>query len=188
MNELFIADHIGLLRVVLSALITYVYVVIFIHLAGKRSTSQMNNFDWVVTVAIGSIVASTIILKDLPLFEGFLAVLALLTAQFFVTKLSAHYPTFSDIVHAEPTIIFYRGNFVEGALIKERLAQQEVMCAIRQCGIYRMQEVGAVVLESDAKLSVLPMKDMPSDTEDADTLKCISNYAQITQQLQKREH
>ena len=44
-----------LVRIVLAAPAIYFTIIVFIRLAGKRSTSQMNNFDWVVTVALGSI-------------------------------------------------------------------------------------------------------------------------------------
>ena len=44
-----------LVRIALAAPVIYFTIIAFIRLAGKRSTSQMNNFDWVVTVALGSI-------------------------------------------------------------------------------------------------------------------------------------
>ncbi|MDD4650877.1 MAG: hypothetical protein PHQ34_01485, partial [Methanothrix sp.] len=48
----------------------YVALVIIVRLSGKRTLSSMNAFDFIVNVAIGSILASTIISRDVSLAEG----------------------------------------------------------------------------------------------------------------------
>lgn len=161
LNHFLIKDFEGLLRVVLSAVLTYATVVVFIRVAGKRTTSRMNNFDWIVTVAIGSIVASTIVLKDLPVLEGLLAVVTLLVSQFVVTKLSVYAQSFATVLHASPTLLYFKGTFLSEAMKKERITKAEVLAAVREAGIDRMENVAAVVLESDAKLSVVSAGNSP---------------------------
>ena len=70
MDMLFFDSTQTLIRMVVSAVVVYICIVLFHKVSGKRSTSQLNNFDWVVTVMIGSIGASTIILKNVPIIEG----------------------------------------------------------------------------------------------------------------------
>ncbi|WP_425400152.1 DUF421 domain-containing protein [Aeoliella sp.] len=180
MDGFFIRDAAGLIRIASSAVVTYVSVVVFVRAAGKRATSQMNNFDWIVTVAIGSVVGSTIVLRDLPLLEGIVAVGTLLAVQYAVTKLSIHTPAFSRLVHASPTLLFYRGAFIYAAMKKERVTEQEILSAIRQSGIHATSQVEAVVLETDAKLSVLSRPDTDPPTSEASTLAEVSNYSQVT--------
>lgn len=81
------ADIGDLLRIAATAPIVYLLIILFIRLSGKRSTSQMNNLDWIVTVALGSIAASTILLKDIAVAEGILAIGLLLAMQWLLTAM-----------------------------------------------------------------------------------------------------
>ena len=47
--------------------------VIFLRLSGKRTLSKMNAFDLVVTVALGSTLATVLLTKDVALADGALA-------------------------------------------------------------------------------------------------------------------
>lgn len=64
-------------RIVLVGAASYTALVILLRLAGKRTLSQLNAFDFVVTVALGSILASVLLDSTLSFTEGMTA-LALL--------------------------------------------------------------------------------------------------------------
>lgn len=143
-------------RVAISAPVVYLVIILFIRVSGKRSTSQMNNFDWIVTVALGSVVGSSIILKDVVLAEAFLAMLLLLGMQYCLTTLTSRFTLVANMVQATPTVLFLQGQFCYDAMRAERVNEQEVRSAIREAGILDLSEVGAVILETDANMSVLP--------------------------------
>ena len=103
-------DKLG--RIILTTVVVYVLIVTFTKISGKRSTSQLNNFDWIVTVMIGSLSASTILLKDIPIIEGMAAILSLYLLQFLVTKYASVSPQFSSFILSEPRIVFYQGQFL----------------------------------------------------------------------------
>ena len=144
-----------LFRIALSALLVYLFIIVGVRIAGKRSTAQMNNFDWIVTVALGSIVGSAILLKDVVLMEVFLSVGMLLGLQYAITKASGHWDAVSKSVRASPTLLFYDGAFHEEAMAHERVTQEEIKGAAREAGYGDLDEVQAVVLEANARLSVL---------------------------------
>ena len=144
-----------LFRVAVSALLVYVFIVVGIRFMGKRSTAQMNNFDWIVTVALGSIVGSAIILKDVVLVEVFLAMGLLLGLQYAVTKAAVRWNVVSRSVRAPPTLLFYGGIFHEEVMFKERVTRSEIEGAAREAGYSDLSSVQAVILESSAKLSIL---------------------------------
>ena len=146
-------DKLG--RIVIASALVYLLIVAITKVSGKRSTSQLNNFDWVVTVMIGSIGASTILLKSIPFIEGGASILTLYALQFLVTKTSAISPTFNAFILSEPRIVFYQGQFLPEAMRKERLCHQELECAMRSEGINDYSQVEAIVFESDAKLTVI---------------------------------
>lgn len=145
----------------------YVLIVLVTKISGKRSTSQLNNFDWIVTVMIGSLGASTILLKDIPFVEGISSILVLYLLQFLVTKYASISPQFSSFILSEPRIVFYQGQFLPDAMRAERLTRQEIECAMRSEGVHRFDDVEAIVFESDAKLTIIP-KPSPTDVSDND--------------------
>ena len=156
-------DKLG--RIVLTTVMVYVLIVLVTKVSGKRSTSQLNNFDWIVTVMIGSLGASTILLKDIPFVEGVSSILVLYLLQFLVTKYASNSPQFSSFILSEPRIVFYQGQFLPDAMRAERLTRQEIECAMRSEGVHRFDDIEAIVFESDAKLTIIPK---PSSTDASD--------------------
>ncbi|WP_198330342.1 DUF421 domain-containing protein [Psychrobacter cibarius] len=156
-------DKLG--RIVLTTVMVYVLIVLVTKISGKRSTSQLNNFDWIVTVMIGSLGASTILLKDIPFVEGVSSILVLYLLQFLVTKYASISPQFSSFILSEPRIVFYQGQFLPDAMRAERLTRQEIECAMRSEGMNSFDDIEAIVFESDAKLTIIPK---PSSTDASD--------------------
>ena len=165
MDMLFFDNIDKLGRIVLTAVTVYVLIVIITKVSGKRSTSQLNNFDWIVTVMIGSLGASTILLKDIPLIEGISSILVLYVMQFLVTKYASISPQFSSFILSEPRIVFYQGQFLPDAMRAERLTRQELECAMRSEGVNSFDDVEAIVFESDPQLTIIP-KPTSSDNND----------------------
>ena len=156
-------DKLG--RIVLTAVMVYVLIVVTTKISGKRATSQLNNFDWIVTVMIGSLGASTILLESIPFIEGGASIVVLYMLQFVVTKYASISPQFSSVLLSEPRIVFYQGQFLPEAMRDERLTRQEIECAMRSDGIRNLDDVEAVVFESDAKLTVIPKNKEASDND-----------------------
>lgn len=168
--DMFFFDNIDKLsRIVLTTIIVYILIVLVTKASGKRSTSQLNNFDWVVTVMIGSLGASTILLKEIPLIEGISSILVLYLLQFMVTKYAAISPQFSSVILSDPRIVFYQGQFLPEAMRDERLSRQEIECAMRDAGIHNFEDIEAIVFESDAKLSVIPKTTGTKSDQDKDS-------------------
>ena len=158
-------DKLG--RIVLTTVMVYVLIVLVTKVSGKRSTSQLNNFDWIVTVMIGSLGASTILLKDIPFVEGVSSILVLYLLQFLITKYASISPQFSSFILSEPRIVFYQGQFLPDAMRAERLTRQEIECAMRSEGMNSFDDIEAIVFESDAKLTIIP-KPSPTDASNND--------------------
>ena len=150
-------DKLG--RIVLTTVMVYVLVVLTTKISGKRSTSQLNNFDWIVTVMIGSLGASTILLKDIPFIEGVASILVLYLLQFLVTKYASISPQFSNFILSEPRIVFYQGQFLPDAMRDERLTRQ---------GMNSFDDIEAIVFESDAKLTIIPKPSNNADSQNTE--------------------
>lgn len=149
----------GIIKICIAAPIMYVSVVVAIRIAGKRSTSQMNNFDWIVTVAIGSLTASGIILDSVSISEALLAIALLLGAQYLLTKGFLASGKLTKLAKASPTLLVYKGQFIQPAMETERVRASEVMAALRKQGLISVEEAQYVVLETNATFSVIPKDD-----------------------------
>lgn len=137
------------------SILAYGWLVLVLRFAGKRSLSKLNAFDLVVTVALGSTLSTVLLSKDVALAEGALAFGMLAILQWLVSRLSVRSDKFSKLVRSEPRLLAKDGAYRKQALADERVTADEVDAAIRKAGVGRIEEVGAVVLESDGSLSVM---------------------------------
>ena len=89
--------------------LAYVALVLFIRISGKRTLTKLNAFDLVVTVALGSTLATVLLNDSVALAEGVLAMALLIFLQFVITWLSVRSPWFESLVKSEPTLLLHRG-------------------------------------------------------------------------------
>lgn len=145
----------GLLRVLLIGSIAYALLVTMLRISGKRTLASMNAFDFVVTVALGSTVASVLLSKDIPLAEGVLGFVLLIGLQYLIAELSQRIPFVENLVKSNPRILLIDGTIDHGALRAERVSAREVQAAVRKAGLGDLRDVAAVVLETDGSFSVI---------------------------------
>jgi uncharacterized membrane protein YcaP (DUF421 family) len=145
----------GLGRTLVVGVLAYVALVVLVRIAGKRSLAQMNAFDWVVTVALGSTLASILLSQDVALAEGVVAFSVLIGLQLIITWASVRSSTVTKLVKSTPSLLFYEGEFLDEEMKKNRVIEAEVISAIRSQGMPSIGSVKAVVLETDGSFSVL---------------------------------
>ncbi len=145
----------GLLRIIVIGTIAYVALVTVLRISGKRTLSKMNAFDLVVTVALGSTLATVILSKDVALAEGVLALVLLVALQLIVSWSSVRSKTISRLVKSEPALVYYRGEFLREQMHRARVVEDEVLAAMREQGQASLGDVEAVVLETDGTMSVV---------------------------------
>lgn len=150
-----LADGNELLRVVVVGLSAYVALIVLLRISGKRTLARMNAFDLIVTVAFGSTLATVLLSKDVSLAEGVLAFGVLIGGQFVITFASVRSDRLEHLVKSEPTMLFFRGRYLHDAMRRQRVTEGEIRAAIRYQGIAAVEEVYAVVLETDGGLAVI---------------------------------
>jgi len=146
----------GIVRILIIAPAAYVALVLILRLSGKRTLSKLNAFDLIITVAIGSTLASVITSKSLALVEGLTALLLLVLMQFVVTAAAVRFQGVDRLIKAEPTLLLRDGKLLPGAMQRQRVTQGEIEAAARQAGMQRLDQLEAVFLETDGSLTALP--------------------------------
>ena len=143
-------------RMILVGVLAYVVLIASLRISGKRTLAKMNAFDLVVTVALGSLLSSTIVSRTVPLADGMVALALLIALQFTVAWISLRSGWVRRLVKSAPSLLVRDGALIESTMRRERVDRDEVLAAIRSKGIVAMSDVGAVVLETDGSFSVLP--------------------------------
>lgn len=151
---LFAVGGVEAARIVLAVALLYAGVIALVRASGKRTTSQMNGFDWIVTVAIGSLLASGILPGGATAAEALIAIASLFALQWVVTIAVRRSAAAEAAIKATPRLLLRRGRMLEGAMAAERITPAEIRAAVRAAGHTRVEDVEWVILETDATLSV----------------------------------
>lgn len=140
----------------------YLGAVAVIRVSGKRTMSKWNAFDSVVTVAMGSSLATAILSRQTSLAQGLVAFAALVGLQFVLTWTTLRVRLVERLVKSNPTVLLVDGRVCHEALRRERVAETELHAAVRSQGLAALDELAAVVLETDGTISVVPKGDRPA--------------------------
>ena len=168
MQDLFFGGWSGIVRTVLLGTLGYAAIVLALRVSGKRTLAKLNAFDLVVTVALGSTLASILLTESVQLAEGVVGLALLIGLQYLVSWLSVRVPWVRRAVRAEPTLLLHRGLWRDRAMQRARITEGEILAAVRAAGLPTVEEVEAVVLETDGSLSVVKR---PSDGAVATSLR-----------------
>ncbi len=133
----------------------YIGIIFLMRISGKRTLSKWNSFDFIVTIAFGSILASLMLSSSTSLAQGILAIGLLVLFQFIITWISVRSNIFQGWIKAEPTLLLFQGEFQHHALRHQRVTEGEVLAALRSKGIAGIEDVEAVILETDGSFSVI---------------------------------
>lgn len=159
MSKMFFENWYDLWRIFVSCLIAYAALIFWLRVSGKRTLSKWNAFDFIVTIALGSILATVILSKNTPIVEGVFAAVLLIAFQFIITFLGSRIDLVDKIIKAEPTLLYYKGSYRKEVMKQQRVSKSEILSAIRASSIGSLDKVEAVVLETDGEFSVIETSD-----------------------------
>jgi uncharacterized membrane protein YcaP (DUF421 family) len=161
---MFFTSWASIAHIVVLGILSYLAMVGIIRLIGKRALSKFDAFDFIVTVALGSLLANIIVSKNVTLADGLTAIVVLLGAQYAMVLLSCRWTVFENLMRSEPSLLFYRGQFLKDMMNREKVTEKEVVSAMRMAGIPAIEDVEAVVLERDGTLSAMPKQETNATT------------------------
>jgi uncharacterized membrane protein YcaP (DUF421 family) len=146
----------ALLRGAILAIVALLWVTLLIRINGLRSLSKMTNFDFVMTVALGSLVAGAGQASDWTGFgQAMLAMVGLFLAQYTSARLRKASDTAEDLMQNEPRLLMRDGEFLRDAMKASRVSESDLRAKLREANVMNMSEVCAVVLETTGDISVL---------------------------------
>ncbi len=132
------------------------WVVALVRINGLRSFSKMTNFDFVMTVAVGSLLAGASQSQNWTSFgQSAVAMMALFLVQYFTARVRKSSDSFESVMQNQPVLLMRDGEIIHEALHQTRVAKSDLIAKLREANVLEMSEVRAVVLETTGDISVL---------------------------------
>ena len=144
-----------IVRVLVLGIAGYIALIFFLRVSGKRTLSKLNAFDFVITVALGSTFGSFILSKDISLSEGLTGLAVLIWLQHMISWLTVRSDFIKGVVRGEPTLVYYNGEYLKDAMKRSRVVESEIEQSVRNEGHANLEDVGAVILETDGSFSII---------------------------------
>lgn len=156
MENIFFDSWESIIRTFAVTIMGYVAMIVFLRASGKRTLSKMNAFDFVVTVALGSVLASLSLNKNVALADGITSFFVLIFLQYTITWLSVRIKQVKKVITSQPTLLLYKGELLQDALKRERITIEEINSAARNGGQEDLSVIDAMILESTGEITVIP--------------------------------
>ena len=144
------------LRSLLLSATGVAWVVIVVRVVGLRAFSKMTVFDFVVTVAIGSLLAGASQATEWTgYFQAIIAMASLMGVQYLVARFRKFSDRLEDFVQNSPVLLMRDGVFIDAALKATRVARSDLIAKLREANVLEFEMVRAVVLETTGDISVI---------------------------------
>lgn len=144
-----------MLDVVLRTATVYLVIVFGLLLLGKKELSQISVTDLVFILLISNAVQNAMVGENTTLSGGLVAAGVLFLLNFTFRRLNYSSKTLRKVIQGEPVLLIYDGNLNERNLKKESITEEELMAALREHGVDRVEEVKLAMLEIDGNISVV---------------------------------
>lgn len=132
------------------------WIIFLVRIVGLRSFSKMTNFDFVMTVAMGSLLAGAGQTgRWVDFLQTVTAMASLFAVQWGVAKIRQISDRFENLVQNKPVILMRNGVFLEDVMAEERVAKDDLIAKLREANVLDLSQVRAVVLETTGGISVL---------------------------------
>jgi len=145
----------GYVRIILSSVAVYFFIIIAIRLFGKKELSQLSVVDLVFILLISNAVQNAMVGSNTSLSGGLIAATALFLTNFIFKNILYRFPKFGKIIQGEAAMLVYEGRINKDNMARNKISMDELMEAVREHGISEIEDVDLAVLEVDGNISVL---------------------------------
>lgn len=167
--------------VVVNAVGIYAAVMLYTRIAGLRSFAKMSSFDFAMTVAVGSVIATTVVSASVPLAVGAVGLLAIYVLQIGVARLRLNSLMYGAVDNA-PLLLMIGDEIIEENMRTGRVTRDDLRSKLREANVLNYGQVRAVVMEATGDIAVLHSDD-PDEHLDPDLLRNVRGAEQRADRL-----
>ena len=158
-----LTDWAQIIGIIVSSIGIYVGIIVYTRLLGLRSFTKISSYDFAMTVAMGSILASTASAKEPSLIRGLIAIGVLFILQAILSYLRINTTQIKTLVDNKPILLMAHGEYIWENIHKVKLTNSDIHKVLRQNNIKNSQQVLALVMETSGAMSVIKSEDESLD-------------------------
>lgn len=144
-----------IVKIILTTLLSVISMFVIAKIIGRKQMSQLEFFDYVNGITIGSVAAELATELENPI-RPFIAMLLYGLIAVTLSIITNKMPSARKIINGEPIIIMNNGKIYKQNLKKSKLDLNEFLCLCRQEGYFNITDIQTAVFEYNGKLTVLP--------------------------------
>ena len=157
------------LKVITASFFSAVILFFIAKIIGHKQVAQLEFFDYITGITIGSIAAELATTLDKPWWKPTVSMIAfgiITVALSFVTR---KFPKSRKYINGTPTIVMNDGKLYRHNMKKSKLELSEFLLLCRQEGYFNLNDIQTAVFEYNGKLSILPISTKrPLNPEDVE--------------------
>lgn len=155
-----------IIKVLLTSLLSVGALFVIAKIMGHKQMSQLDFFDYISGITIGSIAAELATELEAPM-QPLIAIGVYGAAAILLSKITSLFPKTRKYINGTPTILMNNGKLYRENLKKAKLDLSEFMVMCRQQGYFNLSDIQTAVFEFNGKLSILPVSTKrPANPED----------------------
>lgn len=146
---------INLIGTIVRTFIIYCIVGVSVRLMGKRQLGELQPGELVITILISEIAATPITDNSVPLINGVLPLLLLVSFEIITSVLSRKSIKFRYIADGRPITVIKDGKLQQSSLKTLRFTIDDILAALRQKDVFNIDDVEYAIAETNGTLSIL---------------------------------
>ena len=143
------------LSIILNSVIIFIVILVITRLAGLRTFAKMSPLDFASTIAIGSILATSILSSETSLLNGTFALGTIVFMQIVYGRLMKNFSAFHKLASNKPLFLMRNGIVLKENLDRSGVSREDLMAKLREANALKLSNVKAVVFETTGDVAVL---------------------------------
>ena len=145
-----------MLVVFVRSIIVYVMLLVIMRLMGKRQLSELQPFEFAITLIIAELACVPMSEMQVPLLYGVIPIFTLFILHLFITKVAGKSLRFNRLLNGKPKLVMTPNGMDMRLLKKLDMNVMDLLHALRSAGYFDPNDVAYAILETNGQLSVLP--------------------------------
>ena len=145
-----------MLTVFLRSIITYIFLLFIMRLMGKRQLSELQPFEFVITLIVAELACIPMSDTSIPLSYGIIPMFTLFILHILITKLASKNHKFNRFLNGVPVVVISPKGIDHRLLDKLDMNVTDLLHALRAAGYFYPNQVAYAIMETNGTLSVLP--------------------------------
>lgn len=142
--------------IALRAFLSIVVLFILTKLMGNKQISQLNFFDYIIGISIGSIAAEMATNTDTPHHFFVLAMVIYTVITILITFVTRKSISMRRFFNGTPIPLIENGKIIEKNLAKAGFDVNDLLTELRYAGYFNIEDVQYAVEETDGRVSIIP--------------------------------